>query len=288
MLINMPMEIFTDVKEFPIHLQYGLHNEDDCYIHGHADFSELVVVLDGTAVHIAGDERYPLSKGDIFVVSRYTLHGFIQADNLKICNIMFRPEQALEHIYNLRETAGYQALFVVEPQQLQSGRFESKLRLKTHDFDIVEAIVTTMMREYTEREEGWQTIIYAEFMKLCTHLSRCYESSSAVSGSGAMKLAKAVAYIEKHYNEEISMTKLSGVAGYSERQLGRLFGETFSESPLEYITRLRMKKAMNLLKGSTESIGEVAWQCGFPDQNYFSRVFKKYTGKTPSLYRKIR
>lgn len=287
MLVNMPMEIFTDVKDFPVHMQYGLHNADDCYVHGHADFSELVVVLDGTAVHIAGEERYSISKGDVFVVSRYTPHGFIQAENLKICNIMFHPEQVLENVYNLRELAGYQALFVVEPRQLRSGRFESRMKLSKHDFDIVETYICEMMDEYRSRKDGWQAMVYSEFLRLCTHLSRCCESSTT-SVSGAMKLAKAVAYIEKHYNEEISMEKLSGVAGYSERQLGRLFGETFSESPIEYITRLRMRKALNLLRTTSESIGEIAWQCGFPDQNYFSRVFKKYTGQTPSSCRKQR
>ncbi len=285
MFVNMPMEIFTDTKDFPIHLQYGIHNGDDCYVHGHADFSELVVVLDGTAVHLAGKERYPISKGDVFVVSKFTSHGFVEANNIKICNIMFQPEVIFEKIYNLKETAGFQALFVVEPQQLQSGKFDSKLKLKSYDFELTKGIVSTMMKEYTQRREGWQTIVYSEFLQLCTCLSRSYEKCDVVSTGGAMKLAKAVAYIEKNFSHDISIAELSATVGYSERQLSRLFTETFSKTPVEYITRLRMHRAMELLRSTTETIGEIAWQCGFPDPNYFSRVFKKYTGQTPSVYR---
>ncbi|MBQ8724537.1 MAG: helix-turn-helix domain-containing protein [Oscillospiraceae bacterium] len=288
MLITMPLEIFTKEKDFPLHLQYGTHNADDCYIHGHADFSELVVVLEGTAIHIAGEERYPISKGDVFVVSKYTAHGFTEAENIKICNIMFRPEEIFENIYNLRLTAGFQALFVVEPQQLQSGRFESRMRLSSHDFAKADECICTMMKEYTERREGWQTMVYSGFLSMCTELSRSYEKCCSVSMGGAMKLAKAVAYIERNFSQDISIAGLSKIAGYSERQLTRLFTETFSETPVEYITRLRIRRASHLLRNTSEPVGEIAWQCGFPDQNYFSRVFKKQTGHAPSLYRKIR
>lgn len=288
MLINMPLEIFTNEKDFPLHLQYGMHYDDDCYVHGHADFSELVVVLDGSAVHIAGDESYPISKGDVFVVSQYTAHGFAEAKELRICNIMFKPEVIFGNIYDLRRTAGFQALFVVEPQQLKSGRFESRLKLSAQDFICTEEYINDMMSEYTERPDGWQTAVYAAFLKLCTRLSRCYEKSSEMSAGGAMKLAKASAFIEKNYIRNISMNELSKAAGYSERQLTRLFRETFSVTTVGYITRLRMQKAQELLRLTDDTIGEIAWQCGYEDQNYFTRSFRKYTGLSPTEWRRRR
>lgn len=285
MLINMPLEIFTKEKDFPLHLQYGTHNADDCYVHGHADFSELVVVLDGSAVHIAGEERYSVSKGDVFVVSQYTAHGFAEADDLRICNIMFKPEMIFANIYNLRQSAGFQALFVVEPQQLKSGRFESRMKLSSQDFTRVSERIDDMMSEYAERSDGWQTAMYSSFLRLCTRLSRCYEKSNEMSGSGAMKLAKASAFIEKNYSRSISIGELARVAGYSERQLTRLFRETFSETPVSYITRLRMQKAQELLRSTDDTVGEIAWQCGYEDQNYFTRTFRKYTGFSPTEWR---
>ncbi len=287
MLVNMPLEIFTKEKNFPLHLQYGEHNGDDCYVHGHADFSELVVVLDGNAMHIAGEERYPVSRGDVFVVSRYTAHGFADAANIRICNIMFKPEVMFENIYNLRQCAGFQALFVVEPQQLKSGRFKSRIKLSTNDFIKVSERINDMIEEYEERLDGWQTAMYSAFLRLCIRLSRCYEKSSETNSGGAMKLARASAFIEKNYNRNISIGEISKVSGYSERQLTRLFRETFSETPVMYITRLRMQKAEELLRNTSESISEIAWQCGYEDQNYFTRIFKKHTGLPPTAWRAI-
>ena len=162
------------------------------------------------------------------------------------------------------------------------------MKLSAQDFTKVSERIYDMMEEYTERSDGWQTAMYSSFLRLCTRLSRCYEKSSEMSSTGAMKLAKVSAFIEKNYSRSISISELAGVAGYSERQLTRLFREIFSETPVGYITRLRMRKAEELLRLTDETIGEIAWQCGYDDQNYFTRAFRKHTGSSPTEWRRRR
>ena len=285
-MLKMPLNIFTESEDFPFFIHYGSHVEDDCFMHGHEDFSELVIVLEGTAEHIVGKESYPISKGDVFVVNQYTEHGYIGATDFKICNIMFRPEIMFDKIYNIRQSTGFQALFVIEPNYFNTHRFCSRLRLDTHDFTEVKKIIENMMMEYYGEKDGNQTLVYAYFMTLCVTLSRLYCLYDSDSRKDIMKLASAIAYIEKNYCENINITELSHIAGYSERQFSRLFNITFSTTPNLYITNLRIQKSQQLLITTNLSIGEISWSCGFEDQNYFSRTFKKHTGMTPTEYRK--
>ena len=283
-MVRMPLSHFAKDSDFPFFIQYGFHDAG-CYMHGHADFSELVVVTDGSAEHLVGEERYPIAKGDVFVINQYTEHGYSSTTNFKICNIMFQPETMFAGIGNLREAAGFQALFVLEPHYLQTNRFCSRLCLNAREFDDIMQLIEQLMYEYTKRYEGWQTMIHALFLRLCVRLSRDWQESDREIHKDIGKLAAATAYMEKHFSEDLRMEKLAEIAGYSVRQFTRLFRAAYAVTPMNYLVNLRMQKAMQLLKNTALSVGEAAWRCGYEDQNYFSRIFRQYAGMTPSEYR---
>lgn len=282
-MIAFPYSIFTDTEDFPVHLQYGFHDEE-LYLHAHADFSELVIVLDGSALHIVGGESYPISKGDVFVVGQNTEHGFTQTEQLTICNAMFRPE-IFDSVYDMKQLPGFQALFVLEPHYSQNYHFLSQLRLSAEAFTEMEILLTSIMQDYRQKELGWRDIVFSGFCRLSVLLARHYQRD-VKSDNTFLKLADAIAYIEHHFTEQITLAELADLSGYSERQFLRLFREAFSTTPNLYISELRIKKAQQLLKTTNLSIGEIAWRCGYDDQNYFSRFFKKHTGTSPSLIRK--
>ncbi len=288
-MIQFPFSLFSDTPDFPLHLQYGFHEEDDCYLHEHADFSELVVVLEGSATHIVNEERYPIAKGDVFVINQFTRHGFTEAAHLRICNMMFQPERLFADAYDMKQLPGFQALFILEPHYFRTHRFCSQLQLRAGAFNATEQLISQMMAQYTERTTGWQDAASALFRLLCVQLSREYRTQEAVDGmdNAYLKLAGAVAYMENHYCTAIGTEQLAAIAGYSERQFLRLFKTVFGTTPNQYIVGLRMKKAQQLLKDTELSIGEIAWRCGYDDHNYFSRLFKKQVGVTPRAYQKF-
>lgn len=287
-MVKLALEVFTTDQDFPFHIQYGSHAEDGCYMHGHEDFSEFVIVLDGDAEHLVGDERYPIAKGDVFVINKYTFHGYIGANNFRICNIMFKPEVIFDGIYNIRQTAGFQALFVLEPHYNQNHRFRSRLRLNSHDFIVIRKLVEDIMGEYSRRDEGWQSLVFSQFIELIVRLSRLYRSSGSGDDEAIFKLASAIARIEKNFSTNISIAELADISGYSERQFTRLFRSAFSMTPGRYITLLRLQKAQQLILSTDLPIGDIAMSCGYEDQNYFSRMFKRATGFAPSEYRRKR
>lgn len=285
-MIKFQYRLFAGSEDFPVHLQYGYHDKS-LYIHSHEDFCELVIVLDGCAEHIVNSKSYEISAGDVFVINQFTEHGFFRPDKLKICNIMFRPEEAFSDSYDMKQLSGFQALFVLEPHYSQNHGFCAQLKLSAEEFGTVEAIITEIMDEYVNQKTGWKDLVFSGFHKLCVILSRFYRTDKAKKKNDFLKLADTVAYIENNFSSHITLETLARISNYSDRQLMRLFKAAFSVTPNEYIADLRIKKAKQLLELDNLSIGEISWSCGFDDQNYFSRFFKKHTGMTPTGYQAV-
>ena len=101
----------------------------------------------------------------------------------------------------------------------------------------------------------------------------------------SIEISQAVSFIEDHYDSKISLTDIADYVGLSSSYLCRVFKEETGVNINTYINNLRMAKAVRLLEDKNYYIKEVAISVGFDDQLYFSRLFKKYYGVTPSQYR---
>ncbi|MBE6036640.1 MAG: AraC family transcriptional regulator [Clostridiales bacterium] len=97
---------------------------------------------------------------------------------------------------------------------------------------------------------------------------------------------KAIVRIEANLNMELSLKILADSQNISASYLSGLFKKETGQTITEYINEKRIKLAQHLLRTSHLQIQTVAQHCGIPDVNYFSKVFKKYVGKTPKEYRK--
>lgn len=95
----------------------------------------------------------------------------------------------------------------------------------------------------------------------------------------------ALRYINEHFCENISLNDVAKVAFLSESYLSRKIKKTLGISFVEYITKLRMEKALLYLKDSNIKITDVALRLGYQDYRYFSQSFKKYTGYLPSEWK---
>lgn len=93
-------------------------------------------------------------------------------------------------------------------------------------------------------------------------------------------------FISNHYTDEIDLNECAMRCGLSRSRFTHLFTQTVGTSPLQYQQQLRLEQACELLRSSTLSVGEISDGVGFRDALYFSRIFKKKTGLTPSDYRK--
>jgi two-component system response regulator YesN len=100
-------------------------------------------------------------------------------------------------------------------------------------------------------------------------------------------VAAALDYIEAHlYEEDLSLNVVSSKLHTNNAYLSHAFKEDLGENILEYIMRRRIEEACQLLKGPGISICDVAEKVGYPNVQYFNRIFKKISGTTPGQYRR--
>lgn len=100
-------------------------------------------------------------------------------------------------------------------------------------------------------------------------------------------IEQAVDYMQKNFAGNITLSDIAKMCSVSPEHLSRTFKKETGFGFSEYLTHLRLKKAEYLLKNSTFSITDIAYQCGFEDSNYFSVVFKRNFGISPSAMRNI-
>lgn len=103
---------------------------------------------------------------------------------------------------------------------------------------------------------------------------------------GDQKIAEIRMYIYEHYQEDLDLADLAHIFGFSYHYLSSYFNQYAKEGFSEYLNRIRVEKACELLKEKKLTISEISHRVGYADHSYFCRVFKKITGDTPSDYRR--
>src|SRR6266702_2958156 len=98
---------------------------------------------------------------------------------------------------------------------------------------------------------------------------------------------KARKYIEEHADEELSLTKVAKVVNMNANYLSEKFKQVTGTNFVEYVARTRFANACDLLRKSNLRISEIAFAAGFQSLSQFNRVFKRFSGKSPTQYRTV-
>lgn len=98
-------------------------------------------------------------------------------------------------------------------------------------------------------------------------------------------ILKSIEYIAEHYADEITCTKVAAHINFSPTYFSRLFKKETGRSYVEYVSFVRLQRAIALIRHSDSTLEQIAEELGFNTPNYFSNTFKKYVGLTPSEYR---
>ena len=93
-------------------------------------------------------------------------------------------------------------------------------------------------------------------------------------------------WLEKNFNDAVSVGLLADKAGMSRRTFERRFKNATGDSPLRYLQRVRIENAKQLLENGGNTFDEITYMVGYEDSSTFSRIFKKTTGLSPNLYKK--
>lgn len=254
-------------------------------LHGHADFSEVVVVTGGRGLHRIEGEEWPLSAGDVFVVKGEEAHEYCNLADLSLINLLYQPERLKWDLGDLLTLPGYHALFTLEPQWRRRHQFNSRLHLTPAEVGHALGLIDGLDAELTARAAGFGFMATALFMQLIGYVSRAYGRSRSPDSQALLRIASAISHLETHYAGEIELDDLADMAHMSKRSFLRTFQAATGQSPIAYLIQIRVNRAADRLRATADSITDVAFAVGFQDSNYFTRQFRQQMGVSPRDYR---
>ncbi|MCV4232559.1 helix-turn-helix domain-containing protein [Virgibacillus sp. LDC1] len=110
------------------------------------------------------------------------------------------------------------------------------------------------------------------------------DSALDLDRSGRTSLVEIKEFIDCHYNEALTIGQLAGMANICPKYFVDLFKKTFGQTTIDYLTHVRMNHAKRYLAESDDRLRDIAQRVGYKDEFYFSRIFKKKVGISPSEY----
>jgi AraC-like DNA-binding protein len=259
---------------------------DDSFVEHTHDVTEIVIIVKGTALHFVDGVSYKIKAGDVFVINPGTSHEFKNANDFYAYNVSFLPDNLYVCGNEIRKIAGFHILFITAPRFLGNDNYNCYLHLDYNDLYTVTSICEQITTELMEKQDGYECVVRLKFINLITYLSRKYSKLVENDNVHLASLSKAVSYIEKNFKQKITLSDLSNISGYSQRHFTRLFKNFYKMTPSDYIMRLKMGLAINLMINTQNSITEIALECGFFENSHFSNQFKRIMGLTPSEYKK--
>lgn len=120
-------------------------------------------------------------------------------------------------------------------------------------------------------------LIMEDFRQICSNYRRMPDGSV---------MEEILAYIADHYTQPLSLHELADQFSFNYYYLSSYFRNHSDAGFKEYLNKLRVQRAEELLRDGRTSVSDIGGMVGFTDNSYFTKVFKKYTGKTPSEFRK--
>ena len=250
-------------------------------VHIH-DFDELAIISSGSGIHIIDDERYPIIRGDVFVVCGDHRHGFDDTRDLNINNFLFRRDYFEELKREFAHLPGFQALFVNEPLYRKNQKFKSKLHLNFRQFREISQLLNSTKREQEEARSGFSEAIERKFELLIINICRYYSEVEKPNPKALLRISTAIDFLEKHFGEPISISILAKKTYMSESNFRHIFKKITGLSPIDFLIRLRMEKATEIMANTPYiNVTETAIKTGFENSAYFSKKFKEIIGITP-------
>ncbi len=258
--------------------------QPDLDLHRH-DHLELVVITAGTGFHHTTDGTWPLCRGDVFVIPVGLGHGYIDTDHLELINVGYAPARLAVPLARLVALPGYEALCTLEPRLRGHQAFAGHLHLTETELQPTLALIEEFDRELRGRQAGWEAATEGWLLQLLIRLARQYATLVTPAARAVLRLSKVLTHLDAHLAEPLTQEQLAMVGSLSRATLQRLFTACYGTSAIDHLNRLRVARAQHLLLTTKLPVAEIGRRVGFPDPNYFARVFRRLHGVAPTAVR---
>lgn len=249
--------------------------------HAH-NFLELAYVLKGNAEHSFNEsERQIISAGDYFIIDYNTVHSYknIKSEEFVVINCLFMPQLIDKSLAYCKEFKTLLRHYLIQISGERSGL--NLADMVFHDDNgVILNILNQMLKEYTEQKPGWIEIIRSKMIEILIMTARmfAYEKPHDI-------ISDIILIMHDQYNKNLTLSELAAKFNYSLPYISKLFKEKTGSSFREYLQKIRIDEACRLLANTDEKVGSISESVGYGDIDFFCRIFKKSTGKTPRAFR---
>ena len=267
------------------------------------DFYLIHVVLDGKGVFETLGETYELKAGDAFIIFPDILVRY-EADKHNPWKYMWVAfsgdiaDKSLESLAITPDQAVLRECRVETMNRLFESLRDSLQRRQFAELGNMEASGWLRMILF---ELGKQRISELEAASATSDASVTYSEDDSVrsgrrhgykehlhkeSSHSFRQIDQAIRLLSLQYGQQLSIEAIARTLGYHRAHLTKLFKEVTGMSPMQYLFKVRMKKAEDLLSGTDLSIAQIASSVGYSDPLFFTKQFRKWCSKSPTEYRR--
>jgi len=160
--------------------------------------------------------------------------------------------------------------------------------IKASSFEQYSVLYDAILKEYINPGPDSATLLKGYCLQLLCRLSRealHHECSGRDCSAYRAMIKNVMDYVEQNISKRIMLKDMAAVAGMSPNYFHRVFAKAMGMTPNEFVISRKISRARELLATTGESISDISLLCGFDNIAYFSYVFKRYSGITPSSFR---
>ncbi|MDO4521546.1 MAG: AraC family transcriptional regulator [Eubacteriales bacterium] len=246
--------------------------------HWHIEY-EIIRVLSGSLTVTLDEKSFCAKAGDVIFVHSGVLHSGIPQDCVYQC-IVFDLNAFLKN----NPACSVYVQRILHQEVIVYHHF-------TRKYPKILSAVDFLFDAMWSKEPGYELIVFGQFyhffgLVFSEHYYLEGLSRTRKDHKRILQLKQVLDYMERHYQNPISLQELSDSVSMSPKYFCRFFAEMTHQTPMEYLNRQRIEQACSQLVTTDDSITEIAFNNGFNDLSYFIRTFKKYKGTTPGKYQK--
>jgi len=261
-----------------------------------------LIILEKGIIEIKADSReYEVKAPALILLSQKDRITYKIIKSVKTDIIFFNPEVIREEFVFGRIDSGefarclgqiiYQDYLLISGFE---GAFNERriIPLPVNGLKHIKSLFNSMDNELRGQKDGfWPCRSRSYLMEILHFVFYSFLLDIPVNGEEEMsseqaEFTKIAEYLEQHLSEDITLGKLTSEFAINRNKLNALFMEQTSMTCLSYLLNLRMDLAKIMLSKTELPIGEISVRVGYPDPNYFTKVFREKTGKTPSQFRR--
>lgn len=239
---------------------------------------EIMTVIDGSITYNINSTEVVVNKGQTIFINSNRMHvSYLKnSPNCKFYVLVVHP-----FVYSSNPTLyNRYCRNILENNEIDYLIFDNPL---------FETILSRMKQIEDQKDDTYQLSLVADSYHV---LSLLYEKAEEnylnkmPENENIYLLNKMTSYIYNHYSEKISLKDIAEYGHVSTSKCSRMFNQYMNHSPIDFLNLYRLEVSSDLLRNTNESINNISMICGFDQQSYYTRMFKKEYGCTPGEYRK--